>query len=120
MWVQSPPGPPKMNKAIKFMIKLILLICISCLMLRTIAFIVFLIIAKYRIESLLDKIIDSLPDERSVKDFMIELNKVDCIFYEDSIFDNYIRFFSEINPKSWISPQFISLIENRLSNNCDK
>lgn len=101
------------------MIKCIILIILACIAIRVLVFLILLFVTKYRIDSLLDEIVDSLPDERSVKNFIIELNKVDCVFYEDEVFDNFVRVFSDVNPNNWISPYFLAVIENRLPNKKD-
>lgn len=94
--------------------KVVLLIILVCLAVRAIAFLAFIFIIKYRVDSSLTKIIDNIFDEREIKDFLIELNKIDCILYEDVIFSNFIRVFSTVEPESWINPKLISLIEERL------
>lgn len=94
--------------------KIILLIILACLAVRAVAFLIFMLIIKYKVDSSLTKIIDNTFDERELKDFLIELNKVDCILYDDVIFSNFIRVFSTVEPESWINPKLISLIEDRL------
>lgn len=46
---------------------------------RAVAMIICLVVSSRRLNNRIDRICESLPDERSVKDLEIEINKIDCI-----------------------------------------
>lgn len=77
---------------------------------RAVAMIICLVVSSRRLNNRIDRICESLPDERSVKDFEIEINKIDWYLDNERVVSDFLHPFRTIDTQKWINPNLISLL----------
>lgn len=77
---------------------------------RAVAMIICLVVSSRRLNNRIDRICESLPDERSVKDLEIEINKIDWHLDNERVASDFLHLFRTIDTQKWINPNLISLL----------
>lgn len=77
---------------------------------RAVAMIICLVVSSRRLNNRIDKICESLPDERSIKDLEIEINKIDWYLDNERVVSDFLHLFRTIDTQKWINPNLISLL----------
>lgn len=77
---------------------------------RAVAMIICLVVSSRRLNNRIDRICESLPDERSVKDLEIEINKIDWYLDNERVVSDFLHPFRTIDMQKWINPNLISLL----------
>lgn len=77
---------------------------------RAVAMIICLVVSSRRLNNRIDRICESLPDERSVKDLEIEINKIDWYLDNERVASDFLHLFRTIDTQKWINPNLISLL----------
>lgn len=77
---------------------------------RAVATIICLVVSSRRLNNRIDRICESLPDERSVKDLEIEINKIDWYLDNERVASDFLHLFRTIDTQKWINPNLISLL----------
>ena len=63
-----------------------------------------------RLNNRIDEICESLPDDRSVKDLEIEIDKIDWYLDNKRVASDFLHLFKIIDTQKWINPNLISLL----------
>lgn len=77
---------------------------------RAVAMIICLVVSSRRLNNRIDEICESLPDERSIKDLEIEINKIDWYLDNERVASDFLHLFRAIDTQKWINPNLISLL----------
>ena len=77
---------------------------------RAVAMIICLVVSSRRLNNRIDRICESLPDERSVKDLEIEINKIDWYLDNERVVSDFLHPFRTIDTQKWFNPDLISLL----------
>lgn len=77
---------------------------------RAVAMIICLVVSSRRLNNRIDRICESLPDERSVKDLEIEINKIDWYLDNERVVSDFLHPSRTIDTQKWINPNLISLL----------
>lgn len=77
---------------------------------RAVAMIICLVVSSRRLNNRIDRICESLPDERSVKDLEIEINKIDWYLDNERVASDFLHLFRTIDTQKWINPNLILLL----------
>lgn len=64
---------------------------------RAVAMIICLVVSSRRLNNRIDRICESLPDERSVKDLEIEINKIDWYLDNERVVSDFLHPFRTID-----------------------
>ena len=92
------------------MIKFLIFLFLAIYMVRAITVIGCLVLTSKRLNKRIDLICDSLPDERSVRDLEIEINKLDWYLDNERVASDFAHPFRTIDTEKWINPNLISLL----------
>lgn len=92
------------------MIKFLIFLFLAIYLVRTVAVIGCLVFTSRRLNKRIDLICDSLPDERSIKDLEIEINRLDWYLDNERVVSDFLHPFRSIDAEKWINPNLISLL----------
>ena len=92
------------------MMNLFICLFLTIYFVRAVAMIICLVVSSRRLNNRIDRICESLPDERSVKDLEIEINKIDWYLDNERVVSDFLHPFRTIDAQKWINPNLISLL----------
>lgn len=92
------------------MMNLFICLFLAIYFVRAATVLICLVMCSRRLNNRIDKICESLPDERSVKDLEIEINKIDWYLDNERVVSDFLHPFRTIDTQKWINPNLISLL----------
>ena len=92
------------------MMNLFICLFLAIYFVRAVTVLICLVMCSRRLNNRIDKICESLPDERSIKDLEIEINKIDWYLDNERVVRDFLHPFRTIDTQKWINPNLISLL----------
>lgn len=90
--------------------KFLIIAYLAVFMLRTLITIALLFMLQSKLNKRIDQLIDSFPDERSIKDLEIEVYKVEWYIDSGIIMHDIINPIKKLDTSRWVNPQLIHLL----------
>ena len=92
------------------MMNLFICLFLAIYFVRAVTVLICLVMCSRRLNNRIDKICEYLPDERSIKDLEIEINKIDWYLDNERVVSDFLHLFRTIDTQKWINPNLISLL----------
>lgn len=84
------------------MINLFICLFLAIYSVRAVTVLICLVMCSKRLNNRIDEICESLPDERSIKDLEIEINKIDWYLDNERVASDFLHLFRTIDTRKWI------------------
>ena len=100
--------------------KLIILSILLLYAVKAIVIIVIVTLAYIRLNNVVNEIYAAKSDERLKRNFIIELNKMDCSLDEDLLFRDFLNPIKGLDSSRWLAPETLEFLEEEYSSTCKK